>query len=54
MERKRKNVGKVNIKYKNRNLEILMGVYLGIERMMYELFCLLFFDRYFILNYNEM
>lgn len=54
MERKRKNVGKVNTKYKNRNSEILMGVYLGIERMMYELFCSLPSDRHLTLNHNEM
>lgn len=42
IKEKKKNMGYVNIKYKNRNSEMVMGVYLLIRivRVMTELFCL--------------
>lgn len=41
IKEKKKNMGYVNIKYKNRNSEMVMGVYLLIRivRVMTELFC---------------
>ena len=41
IQEKKKNMGYVNIKYKNRNSEMVMGVYLLIRivRVMTELFC---------------
>lgn len=45
IKEKRKNIGYVNIKYKNRNSEMVMGVDLLIRivRVMTELFCSVIF-----------